>query len=150
MLENALTGPVILVSHGGAAFPDVVVVLQGEGVVLDLTGNTFITHSITSSKFDTVPDAPISSFELRLPRGPHSALASSVGGFCGRQSDDAHHHRGSERRHPQAEHEDRHLRLQGHPASPRNRPPRNRAARQEGRLTQVCLTRARCTFADFP
>jgi hypothetical protein len=83
VLKGALTGPAILVSHGGAGFPDVVIVLQGEGVVLDLTGHTLIRHGITYSKFDSVPDAPISSFALSLPQGKHSALASNKGNLCG-------------------------------------------------------------------
>ena len=82
VLPVGLSGPVYFVSHGGEAFPSLVVVLQGDGVRVNLTGTTFISKAgITSSTFRSVPDVPISSFELYLPQGAHSALAAN-GNLC--------------------------------------------------------------------
>ena len=82
MLTGALSGPVYFVSHGGEAFPSLVVILQGDGVRVDLVGSTFISKAgITSSTFKTVPDVPVNSFELYLPEGPYSALAAN-GNLC--------------------------------------------------------------------
>jgi hypothetical protein len=78
-LPVPLTGPAIFVSHGGEAFPTLTMVLQGDGVTIDLVGSTFIDKAgITSTTFKTVPDAPFSTFELTLPQGPSSALATNV------------------------------------------------------------------------
>jgi hypothetical protein len=79
VLPVPLSGPVYFVSHGGEAFPSLVAVLQGDGVRVDLTGTTFIDkQGITSSTFKTVPDVPVSSFELYLPEGEFSALAANA------------------------------------------------------------------------
>jgi hypothetical protein len=82
ILPVPLEGPAIFVSHGGEAFPSLIIVLQGYGVTIDLVGSTFISKAgITSSTFKTVPDQPVTSFELTLPEGKFSALAAN-GNLC--------------------------------------------------------------------
>jgi hypothetical protein len=82
LLSVPLTGPVIFVSHGGEAFPSLTMVLQGDGVTIDLVGATFISKAgVTSTTFKTVPDQPFSTFELTLPTGKFSAL-TALGNPC--------------------------------------------------------------------
>jgi hypothetical protein len=69
------------VSHGGAAFPDLDLLLEGDGVRVILEGNTNIKNGITTSTFASIPDVPVSSFILELPIGPNSAL-TAVGTLC--------------------------------------------------------------------
>jgi hypothetical protein len=82
VLTSGLSGPAYFVSHGGAKFPELVIVLSGSGVTVQLHGETFISPAgITSSTFRQVPDVPIGTFELKLPQGAGSALAAN-GNLC--------------------------------------------------------------------
>jgi hypothetical protein len=82
ILPVPLEGPAYFVSNGGEAFPNLIMVLQGYGLTIDLTGNTFINKAgVTSSTFPAIPDQPVTSFELTLPEGPNSALAAN-GNLC--------------------------------------------------------------------
>jgi hypothetical protein len=80
-LPGTLEGPAYFVSHGGAAFPDLDLVVKGDGVTVILVGNTNISKGITHTTFATLPDVPVSSFEMSLPTGANSALAAN-GDFC--------------------------------------------------------------------
>jgi hypothetical protein len=78
ILSQPLAGPAYLVSYGSAKFPDVVFVLQGEGVRLDVDGHSFVSDKgVLKVTFESVPDAPFSSFETVLPAGPYSQFTAS-------------------------------------------------------------------------
>jgi hypothetical protein len=89
VLPVPLEGPVYFVSHGGAKFPDAVLVLQGDGVNVNLVGETFISKAgITSATFRNTPDTPFDSIEVTLPAGPFSEFGANLpakakGSFCG-------------------------------------------------------------------
>ena len=78
VLPVALSGPAYFVSHGGEAFPDLTIVLQGYGLTIDLVGSTQIKNGITTSTFKSTPDVPFDSFQLKLPQGKFSALAANA------------------------------------------------------------------------
>ena len=79
VLGAQLAGPAYFVSNGSAKFPELIIVLQGDNVTVDLHGETFISKAgITSSTFATVPDVPVGTFELTLPEGPDSALGANA------------------------------------------------------------------------
>ena len=77
VLAHPLAGRVYLVSHG-AAFPELVPVLAGEGIVVYLDGSLDIEKGLTSVTFNSIPDIPIARFTLVLPEGPHAILAADI------------------------------------------------------------------------
>jgi hypothetical protein len=81
VLPGRLKGPAVFVSHGGAGFPDLDLLLKGDGVSVILVGTTNIAKGVTSSDFATLPDVPVSSVEVKLPVGKKSALGA-VGKLC--------------------------------------------------------------------
>jgi hypothetical protein len=82
ILPVPLSGPVYLVSHGGAAFPDQVLVLQGDGVLIVQRATTFVSKTgILSATFANVPDAPLESIDVSFPKGPLSLLVAN-GNVC--------------------------------------------------------------------
>jgi hypothetical protein len=82
VLPDKLTGPAYLVSHGSQAFPDLDLILRGDGVEVVLVGHTHISSSgITTSTFEALPDVPISSVTVSLPAGPLSVLSAN-GNLC--------------------------------------------------------------------
>jgi hypothetical protein len=80
-LSDKLKGPAILVSHAAAAFPDLDLVMDADGVRSILVGNTDIKKGITTTTFASTPDVPVSSITVNLPIGSHSALTAN-GNLC--------------------------------------------------------------------
>ncbi|MCW3019396.1 MAG: hypothetical protein JWN10_1704 [Solirubrobacterales bacterium] len=82
VLPNPLKGNAYFVSHGAASFPDLDLVLQGDGVEVVLVGHTHIARSsITTSTYESLPDVPISSAVVSLPTGSNSAVSAN-GALC--------------------------------------------------------------------
>ncbi len=77
ILSKPLIGPIYLISYGSAKFPAVVLVLQGEGITIDVEGQSFVSRAgVLTVSFAAVPDAPFSSVEAMLPSGPDSQFTS--------------------------------------------------------------------------
>jgi hypothetical protein len=83
VLPGGLTGTAYFVSHGGAKYPELILVLTGQnGVTEQVHGETFISKAgITTATFGTVPDVPFSNFELELPQRQYPALTAN-GNLC--------------------------------------------------------------------
>jgi hypothetical protein len=83
VLPDKLTGVVYFVSYGDEKFPEAVIVLQGDGVTVDLHAETFIDSKtgVTSATLKSIPGVPFSSVEVNLPAGPYSEFAAN-GDLC--------------------------------------------------------------------
>jgi hypothetical protein len=78
----ALAGPVYLVAHGGSALPSLVMLLRGEGIEAQLEGTMSISASgAITAAFANLPDVPVSSLDIALPRGANSMLGA-VASLC--------------------------------------------------------------------
>jgi hypothetical protein len=77
ILSTPLTGPVYLVFHRGDKYPDLVLLLHGSGLELQLKGTVEVSKGVSSTTFSALPDIPMSLFELDLPEGGHSLLGAT-------------------------------------------------------------------------
>ena len=84
VLSVPLTGPVYQVFYRGIKYPDLVLILQGGGIEVRLTGLLNVNQGIGSATFKLLPDVPMSLFELDLPEGSHSILGAT-GNLCAKR-----------------------------------------------------------------
>jgi hypothetical protein len=82
VLPDPLAGSAYLVANGGAAVPNLDLVLSGDGVRLMLQSHTDLKNGVITSSFAALPDVPMSRFSLVLPEGPGSVLSAN-GVLCG-------------------------------------------------------------------
>jgi len=62
--------------------PSLEALMRGQGLSIGLSGTVSFGGNRITSAFNSVPDVPITSFVLNLPKGPRSALSASKG-LCG-------------------------------------------------------------------
>jgi hypothetical protein len=84
LLRNPLRGSVYFVKNPKRILPDLMVALRGE-VDLDLTGKVSIPGGKRlATKFDTIPDAPITKFTLRIVSGKNGPVGIATN-LCSRK-----------------------------------------------------------------
>jgi hypothetical protein len=81
VLPGTLTGTAWLVSHGNEAYPNLDLILNGDGVTVILVGRTKVSNSQITTSFNTLPDVPVSNISLYLPSAPNSVLGAN-GSLC--------------------------------------------------------------------
>ena len=79
ILSEPLEGPVYLRSHRRTpALPDLVAALHNAEINIDLVGHVDGVHGGISNTFETVPDAPVTSFTLEMEGGTKGLLENST------------------------------------------------------------------------
>ncbi len=83
-LSQPLAGNAYLVGHGASRLPTLVLLLHSGPITQQLEGTLKISKShVITTTFTSLPDVPMESMTLSLPRGPHSLLAAT-GSLCAR------------------------------------------------------------------
>jgi len=77
LLEEPLEGPVYLRASDHKV-PDLVAALSGRGIEIDAVGRLDRHHSGIRGRFEALPDAPLTRFEMSLPGGKKGLLVNSV------------------------------------------------------------------------
>jgi hypothetical protein len=82
VLPAPLSGGIYLTARGTAATPSLALLLRGDGITVELQGALSISHTgRISVAFSKLPDIPITTLVLDLPRGTNSMLGA-VGRLC--------------------------------------------------------------------
>jgi hypothetical protein len=76
ILDRPLAGPVFLVARRGR-LPLVAALLRSDGITVELDGATAVSGGRVRTTFGSVPDVPLSVFDLHLPGGRGSILGGA-------------------------------------------------------------------------
>jgi hypothetical protein len=91
ILHEPLVGPVYFVRGERKdpktgriikSLPKLYLPLSGEGVRIDLTGDSSVVDEHLVTTFDGIPDAPLSTFDLTIDGGKHGILVVSSADVC--------------------------------------------------------------------
>ena len=91
ILSEPLEGPVYLRSNGGERkLPDLVAALHSGEINIDLVGYVEGVHGGIRNTFETLPDAPVSTFTLEMEGGNKGLLVNSTNLCAGTHRATAH------------------------------------------------------------
>jgi hypothetical protein len=77
LMEEPLTGPVYLRSSTNP-LPDLVAALSGRGIEVDVLGRIDSYKGGLRTRYDVLPDAPLSKFTMSLRGGDHSLIVNAI------------------------------------------------------------------------